>query len=130
MVRELIHKYTRADALEEGVLVDISSIAKEAGIKYPVAITQAVNEIIKDKPDIEDINGRLWDVVWMLRCAISGAIPSRKVNDSTICYEVILNKSNTDFENFNIEKTTLKAVMHAGDDWQPVITIMLPSEGW
>ena len=33
--------YTRADAIADGVLNDVSEIAKEAGIRYPVAMTSA-----------------------------------------------------------------------------------------
>jgi hypothetical protein len=36
---DLIHRYTRADALRDGVLIDASATAKEAGIVFPVALT-------------------------------------------------------------------------------------------
>jgi len=36
---DLIHRYTRADALRDGVLIDVTATAKEAGFKYPVALT-------------------------------------------------------------------------------------------
>src|ERR1019366_7436165 len=36
---DVIYSYTRKQAIEDGVLVDITEMAKEAGIKYPVAIT-------------------------------------------------------------------------------------------
>ena len=36
---DVIFSYTRKQAIEDGVLVDITEMAKEAGIKYPVAIT-------------------------------------------------------------------------------------------
>jgi hypothetical protein len=32
---DLIHSYTRADALRDGVLIDVSATAKEAGFRYP-----------------------------------------------------------------------------------------------
>src|SRR5262245_16898089 len=35
-----IHRYTRADALREGVLIDVSETAREAGFRYPVALTR------------------------------------------------------------------------------------------
>ena len=38
---DLIHSYTRAQAIEDGVLVDVSDVATEAGFKLPVAITRA-----------------------------------------------------------------------------------------
>jgi hypothetical protein len=38
---DLIHRYTRADALRDGVLIDVSAAAREAGIRWPVALTAA-----------------------------------------------------------------------------------------
>ena len=34
---DLIHRYSRADALRDGVLIDVSPTAREAGIRYPSA---------------------------------------------------------------------------------------------
>lgn len=39
---EVVSTYTRAQALEDGVLVDLSSLAREAGFRWPLAVTQAV----------------------------------------------------------------------------------------
>jgi len=39
---EIIYAYTRAQAIEDGELVDLSETAREAGIKFPVAVTRAV----------------------------------------------------------------------------------------
>jgi hypothetical protein len=38
---DLIHRYTRADALRDGVLIDVSQTAREAGIRYPVGLLAA-----------------------------------------------------------------------------------------
>ena len=38
---DLIHRYTRAEAIADGVLIDVSAVAREAGIRYPVALTAA-----------------------------------------------------------------------------------------
>ena len=38
---DLIHSYSRAQAIEDGVLVDVSETAREAGFTVPVAITRA-----------------------------------------------------------------------------------------
>jgi hypothetical protein len=70
---DLIHSYTRAKALADGVLVDVSEIAREAGIRFPVALTRAVWErCIAVPPGVlcQDEAGRLWDVLWLLRWAI------------------------------------------------------------
>ena len=39
---DLIHQYTRADAIRDGALIDVSATAREAGFKFPVALTAAV----------------------------------------------------------------------------------------
>ena len=36
---DLVHRYTRADAIRDGVLIDVSAVAREAGIRYPVTLT-------------------------------------------------------------------------------------------
>lgn len=38
---DLIHRYTRADPLRDGVLIDVSAPAQEAGIRRPVASPSA-----------------------------------------------------------------------------------------
>ncbi len=35
----VIHTYTRAQAIEDGVLIDVSETSSEAGFKWPAAIT-------------------------------------------------------------------------------------------
>jgi hypothetical protein len=41
---EVIHVHTRADAIADGMLVDVSAVAREAGIRFPVALTRAIWE--------------------------------------------------------------------------------------
>lgn len=125
---KIIDGLTREDAIKDGILIDVTELAKEAKIKYPVALTDAVNKMIKDKPDIEDIEGRTWDIVWMLRCAIVGAIKSKKVGEDLIYFDLILNDSKVNYEKFKPKMITLKALIHGGDAGEPVITIMLPKE--
>jgi hypothetical protein len=63
---DLIHAYTRADALRDGVLIDVSAVAREAGIRYPVALTRTVYErCLRVPPGVpcQDESGRLWDVL-------------------------------------------------------------------
>lgn len=67
---EVIFSYTRAQAIEDGELVDVSKLAREAGIKFPVAVSRAVWARYCEVPDGtvgQDVNGRTWDVVWMFR---------------------------------------------------------------
>jgi hypothetical protein len=121
---DLIHTYTRADALRDGVLIDVSTVAKEAGIRYPVALTAAAwAKCVAVPPGVlcQDEAGRLWDVVWMLRCAVAGSSGPA----ATLVYGVHV-------RNDNRERTPplvpLKAVCGPGDQGEPVITVMLPEE--
>jgi hypothetical protein len=70
---DLIHRYSRADALCDGVLIDASRAAREAGFHYPVALTAAAwAKCVAVSPGVvcQDDAGRLWDVLTMLRFAI------------------------------------------------------------
>jgi hypothetical protein len=71
---EIISSYSRAQALEDGELVDVSETAREAGIRFPVAVTRALWAAYVEVPrgvSCQDETGRLWDVVSMLRFAIA-----------------------------------------------------------
>jgi hypothetical protein len=64
---DLTYRYSRADAIADGVLIDVSTVAREAGITYPVALTSAVwARCVTVPPGVEcqDEAGRLWDVLW------------------------------------------------------------------
>ena len=70
---DLIHRYTRADALRDGVLIDVTATVAEAGFRWPVALTRAVWErCVRVPPGVvgQDEAGRLWDVLFVLRCAV------------------------------------------------------------
>ena len=69
----VIYQYTRSQAIADGFQVDVSKVAAEAGIRFPVFITRGVYEqCVAVPPGVtgQDEAGRLWDVVWMLRFAI------------------------------------------------------------
>lgn len=70
---EVISSYSRSQAIEDGYLVDVSETAREAGIRFPVALTRAVWDAyveVPPKAEGQDEAGRLWDVLWMLRDGI------------------------------------------------------------
>ncbi len=72
---EIISSYSRADAIDDGVLIDVTETAKEAGFCYPVAITRNLwHSWLVPSDNVksigQDLEGRLWDVLWMLNVAI------------------------------------------------------------
>lgn len=133
----VIYAYTRAQAIADGVLVDVTSTAKEAGISFPTAVTRAVfQEYIATPPELaahQDDAGRLWDILWMLSCSIrSGQI----AGDQGI-FQVILAKPDKNDWRSNerphegsrqMRQVTLKAVCGPSDNGSPCITVMRPEE--
>lgn len=120
---DLIHRYSRADALRDGILIDVSPMAREAGFRYPVALTQAVWQRCVAVPEgvtCQDQAGRLWDVLWMLRLAIA-----RSKEGSEIAF--VVHVRNDDREGVP-PLVKLRATCDPGDDLEPVLTIMLPDE--
>jgi hypothetical protein len=120
---EIISKYTRADAIDDGYLVDVTETAKEAGFLYPVAVTRTVWDgyVVPDERSRkygQDEAGRLWDILWMLKYAIKKGSGS-----TTLLFDVhiILQKKNK-------RLIKLKSICHPGDTGEPVITIMTPDE--
>jgi hypothetical protein len=118
---EIIDAYSRAQAIEDGVLVDVSSVAREAGIRFPVAMTRTVWSKYVEVPEgvkCQDESGRLWDILWMFRTQAPRG-------GDTLLFKLHV-------RNDNRERTpplvTLKAVCGPGDTPEPVITIMLPEE--
>ncbi len=131
MFGEVIHTYSRREALADGVLVDVSEMASEAGFKFPVAVTQRLHaEVLTPDPRAEEFgqsfDGRCWDALHMLHMAIKGVLPKKTypcgAGEATEyqCYFVMKARQR--------RLLTLKAVCGPGDDMEPVITIMLPDE--
>ena len=121
---EVISSYTQAQAIEDGVLVDVSETAREAGIKFPVALTRAiwVNYVEVPKGVVgQDESGRLWDILWMLRCQI------RRSQGDTLRFQLYVRNHNRE-RLTRRDLVTLKAFCGPGDDGEPVVTIMLPDE--
>jgi hypothetical protein len=120
--KDLIHSYSRAQALAGWVLIDVSSTAREAGIRYPVALTGTSWErYVAVPPGVvcQDEAGRLWDVVYLL------ALAARRGSGAEVRFGVHVRSDNR-------ERTPplvrLKAVCGQADDGSPCITVMLPEE--
>lgn len=133
----VIFSYTRAQAIADDVLIDVSDLAKEAGFKFPVAVTAGVwAECVAVPDDIEgqDETGRLWDVLNMLRFAIAGmkkdatprfALPGQTAPGERVDFAVHVRNDNREGDPPLVR---LYALCGPGDDAEPVITVMLPHE--
>lgn len=118
----VIFWYTRAQAISDGTLIDATSLGKEAGFRFPVAVTCTVWEsYVRVPPGVEaqDETGRLWDIVWMLRYAIRQG----DSKSDTIFFTVLVRNDAQ-----APQPVRLKAVCGPNDDATPCLTIMLPCE--
>ena len=121
---ERISVYSRADALRDGVLIDLSDLAREAGFKIPLAVTEAVYKTYLDpSPELanegQSLAGRAWDLLQVLRFA--AAVYSDR---SEIRFKVLFILE----PGCPPEPVPLKALCHPGDDGEPVLTILLEGE--
>ena len=120
----VIYSYTRAQAIADGVQVEVTKTAQEAGIRFPVFITRtAFDAYVTVPPDVtgQDEAGRLWDVVWMLRFAILKAQPGQ----TRLPFAQYV-------RNDNRAPRLIKLIAECGpldiDKPEPAITIMMPGE--
>jgi len=120
-----IYTYTRKQALADGVQVDVSTLAKEAGFGIPVFLTATVHKEYVQVPEgvtCQDETGRLWDILWMLRCAIG----KKRSDAQRIIFELYVRNSEAE----GAKLITLRAEIEALDFDEPAaaITISLPDE--
>ena len=134
---DVIYAYTRAQAIEDGVLIDVTETAREAGVKVPTALTSAVwadyVAVPEEMKGHQDESGRLWDLLWMFSIAVR---TGRMKGDIGI-FEVIFAKPDKGDWRSNEQPhdgsrtqrlVTLKAVCGPSDDGSPCITILRPEE--
>lgn len=121
---EVIHAYTRAQAITDGVLVDVSTTAREAGFRWPVALTAAAwAEAVawnEGNAGVQHETGRLWDVLMMARLATQRGSGDRSLFQ-------VLRVPNTPRAT-RPTLTTLQLLCGPGDAAEPVLTITCPDE--
>jgi hypothetical protein len=115
---EVIYSYSRAEAIEDGTLVDLGyykyrgrPILEQAGIRYPMAITPtAFGAVCAGQTTAEDELQALTEFCLAFKDAV------RRMVDGA------------DLLQLTFRGAQLKAICGPGDDAEPVITIMLPDE--
>ena len=118
---EILFTYSRAQALDDGVLIDVTETAKEAGCRFPVALTAALWADIYAIPErlqgVADPNGRLWDILFVGRYAMK----QQDASSSLCLYQLEMPVGDA-------REYEVKAVCGPGDHGEPVITLMRPGE--
>jgi len=129
---DVIHTYTRGQAIQDGVLVAVDDdLARSAGFRVPVALTATAwadavawdeeTEGGRDGATGQDETGRLWDVLTMARLAAARAAGASRVDYDLMRVPPAGNSSTASL-------TTMSLHIGPGDSAEPVVTIMLPGE--
>jgi len=121
---EIISCYSRAQAIADGVLVDVSELAQEVGYRWPVAFTDHLwHDYVVPPLDLvsegQSISGRLWDVLNVLKYTIGLSKDVSRLNFSVL-FAMEPGKAPIPVE--------LVSVAGPGDDGRPTITVMLPED--
>jgi hypothetical protein len=123
----VIHRYTRAEAIADGCLVDVTSAAHSVGFRLPVALTRAAwsdcvewDDQNSNHQTHQDEAARLRDVLWL------AVLSARKSNCAELQFQVLRvpNDGHTKFPKL----ASLRMTIGPGDEGEPVITIMLRNE--
>jgi hypothetical protein len=121
---EYISVYTRAEAIEDGVLKDVSELAREAGFVYPVAIElDLYARLDPNERDValgQDFTGRMWDVLTMMKGAAN-----RTPRTDRLHFQVVIQEVEKVAAEPKMNTLDLRAVCLPGDNFEPVITVEL-----
>ena len=117
----LVYCYSRAQAILDGVLVDVTEQAKAIGFKLSTVVTDHLFHGYVEVPkglegEGQSVTGRLHDLMVLALFAARKA-----VNTDSVTFKV-------DFLMAPGRKETVEVVAHIGpgDHGEPVLTIMLP----
>jgi hypothetical protein len=120
---KVIHRYTREEAISDGVLVGLTALFPDECrlYRYPVACTAAVWSLIDmaatNPTQCNSHSGVVWDILYMSQHAIIS-----RPDEQTVIFSVII----TGAGRKRVHR--LKALCGPGDLMEPVVTIMLPEE--
>ena len=122
----IVYAYTRAQALADGVLVDVTEEAKQFGYKVPVAVTANLfNLYVRASEGMiaegQSTEARLRDVLMVLLFRIKQRPQTDRI---TFKVSFVMGHGRR-----KISRTVeLTAVIGPGDEGEPVLTIMLPED--
>ena len=124
---EVIYTYTRAQALADGVLVDVSEMAREAGFRHPTVITADLHAALtpnaRERSYGQSFEGRLWDVLFLAVVAAQ-----RTIWASQTAFHVRLAICPVNRGRLRRQSLHLWLVIGPGDNFEPVITIGFPRD--
>lgn len=126
---DMISMYSRSDAMADGLLIDISAPAHQAGVKVPAAVTQALDAVLTAFPDDAAYIPTDYHALLVMCRAFVRATRAEGGEQDRITFTVKRVWFDGDDEPNEVwDFMRIKAVIGAGDTPEPVITFMLVDE--
>ena len=120
----LVYSYTRAQALADGVLVDVTDVARAVGFKVHTAVTATLyHGYVEPPPGVtgegQSLGGRLQDLLFLVLCSAKKSSPG--ADRATVRVAFLMKPGRT---------VTVNVIAHIGpgDHGEPVLTLMLPED--
>lgn len=120
---ELILSYSRAQAIADGVLVDVTAQARETGFRLHTVVTDNLFHGYVVPPhglegEGQSVEGRLHDALWMVLTAARKQPECSRV-ETDVLFLMAPGRR---------ERVRVIAVVGPGDEGEAVMTIMLPGD--
>jgi uncharacterized protein DUF6573 len=137
---EVIHRYTREQAIADGVIVPVEQLvpdepdfASQAGWKIPVALTPALAAIVRPTERerdecMQDMKGRLWDVLYMGFVYVRKQMRYRPDVQELVFPTIFWLVGREEYGEKRQRTLHLKARVGAGDEGEPTLLIGLRGE--
>jgi hypothetical protein len=108
-----IYSYSWDDAIEDGTFIRVEDkLRQEAGIKYPTAVTSNLFHKYIQPNEEADVNGRLWDLLWMMRFG--------KIEGDMSVFKILFGNKKVD--------VWAKCEARSPSNPEPILTFMLPED--
>ena len=131
--RDLMPWLSRSEALQQGFLVDVSSVAQTAGYRFPVALTRALWRDVNAVPESlvnQDYGGvaqspsnRLWHLLRDLAYQID-----RDASPDETAFVARITLPLTDYTGQLWPRCSIRYSLGLGDEGEFIATIMRPGE--
>jgi len=135
---EVIYAYTRKDAIEDGILVELDEakledgktgkeLRLEAGVMFPICFTftlfEKLNPNEADRKCGQSLAGRYWDVLTIFKFEIS-ALTKKQAKVNQFNFKILVLEGRKG----ELNELEMKVMLGAEDDGKPALTFMLPDE--
>ena len=126
------YRYSRTQAIDDGVLVPTTllvadeDLARQAGFKWPIAVTSSVARLLEPSEkeiqgDGQSTKGRLWDVLMLLRHRMAASSSGQPLSFHVGMY---MDRDGRKARSVDID---LWVAIDTTDGY-PALTIMLPED--